>query len=61
MAFGCGLVSTMTVQQVLKRLEASGYEVELIGRSGGGATGFAFDVMTPGGRRVVGYRSSESP
>jgi hypothetical protein len=50
----------MTVQQVLRRLEASGYEVELIGRSGGGASGFAFDVMTPGGRRVLKWQVAGS-
>lgn len=45
-----------SVESVLERLWERGYQVELIGRSGGGATGMAFDVMTPAGRRVLKWQ-----
>ena len=45
-----------TVNVVIERLWAHGYEVELVGRSGGGASGSAFDVVTPTGRRVLKWQ-----
>jgi hypothetical protein len=46
----------LTVELVIERLRTHGYEVELVGRSGGGATGGAFNVITPSGQRVLKWQ-----
>jgi hypothetical protein len=45
-----------TVEDVVGRLFAHGRDIRLLGRCGGGATGMAFDVDTPEGRRVLKWQ-----
>lgn len=49
---------THNVDSVVQRLRERGREVELIGPGGGGATGSAFEVETPSGRRILKWQSA---